>query len=53
MTWSMGLLADAGALLRAHAIVKQPQTPNLLRAWMPTQPTLGLPGTDPDAVWEK
>ena len=50
LTWIMGLLADAVALLRAHAILKQPQSPNLLRDLMPTQLTLELPSTDQDKV---
>jgi hypothetical protein len=46
LTWIMGLLADAVSLLRAQAIIKQPQSPNLLRELMPTQLTLELPSAD-------
>jgi len=46
LTWIMGLLADAVSLLRAQAIIKQPNAPNLLRELMPTQLTLELPTTD-------
>lgn len=49
-TWTMGLLADAVARLRAHARLKQPQTPNLLRELMPTQLALERPSTDQDDV---
>lgn len=41
-TWSMALLADAAALLRAHALWHEPSQPALLRDLASHQMTLGL-----------
>jgi hypothetical protein len=46
LTWTLGLLADAVALLRAHALLAQPQPPCLLERLMPHQLRLDLPDAE-------
>lgn len=41
-TWCMALLADAVALLRAHALLRNPSEPALLRELAPSQRELNL-----------
>ena len=43
LTWMLGLLADAVALLRAHALLSQPSSPSLLDQIIPRQLPLELP----------
>ena len=43
LTWVMCLLADTVALLRAHALIAEPLSPNLIEDLMPRQLQLALP----------
>jgi len=46
LTWTMSLLADAVALLRAQALLWQPSPEHLLEGLLPRQLNLALDGTD-------